>query len=60
MSVEMLTFTSGVVFWEQYNSRQVPLDLDFQANTLLCVPSIPSLRTSLYCLTVLNNNKVGN
>jgi len=51
MSVEMLTFTSGVVFWERYNARQVPLDLDFQANTLLCAPSIPSLRTSLYCLT---------
>ncbi len=50
MSVEMLTFTSGMVFWEQYNSRQVPLDLDFQANTLLCAPSIPNLRTSLYCL----------
>ena len=51
MSVEMLAFTSGVVFWERYNSRQVPLDLDFQANTVLCAPSIPSLRTSLYCLT---------
>jgi len=51
MSVEMLTFTSGVVFWERYNARQVPLDLDFQANTLLCAPSIPGLRTSLYCLT---------
>jgi hypothetical protein len=54
MSVEMLTFTSGAVFWEQYNARQVPLDLDFQANTLLCAPSRPSLRTSLYCFTVVS------
>src|SRR5438105_3022239 len=51
MSVELLTFTSGVVFWEQYNSRQVPLDVSFQANTWVGATSIPGLRTSLYCLT---------